>query len=162
MKNFLSFLLVLLLIAVIAVGAAVAYVYLAHFAPGAAEFRFIAPTADITDIEVISVTKLEGNLLELKPISSVDNTEEFLAEFSSLECMKGVSIEHISEIVSFTSLDAIKVTYADGRYEVITAYGNLDSSMFEPDLTPVELIEKEYFFFDADDFGVLIDKYSEE
>lgn len=162
MKKFLSVILILLLVAVIAVVGAAAYVYFTYLAPGPSEFRFIAPTADITAIEVISVTKLDGNQLELKPISAIDNTEEFLADFSSLECMKGISVEFIDEISLLTTFEAIRVTYADGSYEVITAYGNLDSSIFDPDLTPMELIEKEYFFFDAEEFGALIDKYSAE
>ena len=162
MKKFILILVVVFSLFVIGVGAAGAYVYYTYLVPQPAEFEFLAPITDSTEIEVISVTNLSNGNLELNPISKITDTDAFLADFAALECTKGLSAERIEAAESLKSFKAIRITYADGSYEVITAYGNLDSSLFSPDITFDELIKKDYYFFDLAEFEALIDKYHAE
>ena len=162
MKKIIISLIVIFVLLVIGVGAAGTYAYYTYFLPRPAEFEFLAPITESTQIEVVSVTNLYGDSYELKPLSKIADTEAFLADFSALECTKGLSAESIEAAESLKSFKAIRITYADGSYEVITAYGNLDSSLFSPDITFDELIKKDYYFFDLAEFEALIDKYHAE
>ena len=162
MKKFIVALVVIFNLLVIGVAAAGAYVYYTRFLPQPAEFEFLAPITDSTEIEVISVTYLPEDSLELKSLSRIEDTDAFLADFSALECTKGLSGEHLQAVETIKSVKAIKITYADGSYEIITAYWNLDSSLLTPDATIDEIIKKDYYFFDPAEFEALIDKYYAE
>jgi hypothetical protein len=141
---------------------AAAYLGGIFLAPRPAEFQFAAPTEEIVELDIISITRLDGNLLELKLISEVEDKEAFLSELFELECATGVSVEAIGAISSFTSLRAIMATYSDGRYEIITAYGNLDSDALCEDAGLDMLIGRDYYFFEPQRFDALTEKYSHE
>jgi hypothetical protein len=150
-----------LAISVLLINAAV-YLGGIFLAPRPAEFRFVAPAEEIVEIDIISITRLEGNLLELKLISEVEDKEVFLSELFELECATGVSVEAIGAISSFSSLRAIMATYSDGRYEIVTAYGNLDSDALREDAGLDMLIGRDYYFFEPERFDALTEKYSHE
>ena len=160
MKKLILFILVLLLAIVVAVVGVSAYIYFNYLVPKPAEFEFSAPVTDITKIEVISVTKSENGNYDITPLSDVGDTAAFLADFGALECTSGLSIEVVDEVSAMTSFSAIRITYASGSYEVITAYGNLDSSLISEETTPEMLLENEYYFFNSAEFDALINKYS--
>lgn len=160
MKRLMRVILSLVLTVVLTVVGTVVYVYFNYFVPVSAEYEFSAPITDTTRIEIMIVTRLDGDNLELRTVSEIEDTEAFLDDFSALECSRGISLDVIDEASAMTSFDAIRITYDDGSYEVITAYGNLDSSFLSSDITEDELLEKEYYIFDPSEFGSLIEKYS--
>ncbi len=154
------FVLVLLIVVVLA-GAALFGFYQLYLKPQPADFEFSQTVDDSTIVEIIQVKKVSDTELSLIPLQEIKNTDEFFEDFNSLECTSGVSIEALSTFANLDSLDAIKITYADGNFDVITPYGNIDSTVFTPDITLETLMNEKYFFFDPTEFGALIDKYTE-
>ena len=153
-------LLVLIILATLAVGLLYG-AYELYIKPKPADFEFSQTVDESTTVEIIRVNKVSDTELELVPLKAVTDTDAFLKDFGELECTVGISFEALATFGELESLDAIKITYADGNFDVITPYGNIDSTIFTPDVTLEMLLNERYFFFDADEFGALIDKYSE-
>ncbi len=160
-KFYITVLTVFLIVVVLVVGALglVLGLYEFHLKPEPAEFEFSGEVENIKAAEVIRVNKLGDNQLELVPLKAIDDVESFLIEFRALQCYTGLSLDTVQAIISLESVDAIRITYSDDNYEVITPYGNIDSKIFTPDFTPDMLLEEEFFFFNAEEFGELIEKY---
>ena len=165
MKKFYTTVLTVFLILVVLVVGALGLLlglYEFHLKPEPAEFEFSGEVENITTAEVIRVNKLGDNQLELVPLKEIDDVESFLLEFRALQCYTGLSLDTVQAIASLESIEAIRITYSDDSYEVITPYGNINSKIFTPDFTPDMLLEEEFFFFNAEEFSELIDKYTIE
>ena len=152
---------VISLVIVLGVLAVAAFgVYQTYLKPEPAEFEFANDVSDISTVEVVQVNKIDDDNLEVVPVTPISDIDGFLAEFRALECTQGMSVQALANFSRLDSFEAIKITYADESFEVITPYGNIDSTVFTPDLTMDTLLNEDFFFFDAEEFGNLLNKYS--
>ena len=150
---------ILFILALIA-GAVIYAIYNLYLKPTPAVFEFSGEVDSQTSIEVIRLTKLSDTELEIIPIAKITDTDQFFRDFSELDCTVGVSVHALSAFANLESIDGIRVTYSDGSFEVITAYGNIKSSLHAPEITLKALLTEKYYFFDSLEFDNLIAKYS--
>ena len=165
MKKFFTMILVaflLLVLLIVGVFGLLFGLYEFHMKPEPSEFEFSREVESITTAEVVRVNKLADDQFELVPLKTIDDVEGFLIEFRALQCYKGLSPEALQSITSLDSFDAIRITYSDDSYEVITPYINIDSDILTPEYTPDMLLNEDFFLFNADEFYELIDKYTVE
>ena len=165
MKKLYTFVLVTFLVLVIIVGilAAAAFgFYHMYLKPKPAEFEYSQDVSAIDRIEIVQIKQLGDDNFEFIPVTAIDDADVFLSDFEKLECAKGMSIESFLKLADIDGLSAIMITYSDKSFDVITPYGNIDSTIFSPDLTIDTLLNKEFFFFDRNEFDGLIEKYSEK
>ncbi len=163
MRTLLKFFAVLLVLITLLVGSlaalAIGY-YESYLKPVPADFEFSRPIESITEIGLIKVKIVSDEEINLVPIATVIDTEGFISDLSELSCMKGLSLDGIAKLGELTEVDAIKINYSDGTYEVITAYGNLNSEIFSENITPEDIFYGDYYIFGEAEFSELLDKYS--
>lgn len=163
MKKIYTFVLVTFLILVIIagiLGAAAFGFYHFYIKPQPSEFEYSQDVSAIKSIQIVQVEKVGDDRFEFIPTALVEDIDSFLADFEGLECTKGLSIGALIKLSDIDGLSAIMITYSDDNFDVITPYGNIDSTVFTPDVTLNTILNEEFFFFDAEEFGKLLNKYS--
>lgn len=150
----LKFVFMLILLLVVVAGSLLAMAT-SYFAPEPAEYEFAAEVGEISSVQIVNATLIEGGV-DTDVVAEIEDVEAFLAEFEALECNKGLSMASLPKIAKLESVEAILITYSDGTFEVISAYGNIDSGL---ELNQEMLLQQEIFIFDEAEFAALLAKY---
>ena len=162
MKKLYTILLVIFLILVIAVGAVAALAfgfYHMYLKPQPAQFEYSQDISAIKSVNIVQVEKVGEDKFNFIPVTEIKDVDVFLTDFEKLECTKGLSIETFSKLADIDGLSAIMITYSDDNFDVITPYGNIDSTIFTPDITLDTVLNEKFFFFDRNEFDGFIKKY---
>ena len=163
MKRFLATVVLLIIALAVMLGALAMAIYVHVTTPRPLEAYNYASSVDtITAIDIAEVSDTNGDTATLTRTQSVTDIDAFIADFEKLQCSSGIN--PASNLLSGLpkGLRAIKFTYADGTEEIITAIGNLDSSLLSSDFSPEMILSKEWCFFDEEEFNALLDKYLDE
>ena len=150
----LKFVFMLILLLVVVAGSLLAMAT-SYFAPEPAEYEFAAEVDGITSVQIVNAKLIEGGV-DTEVICEIDDVDAFLADFGALECNKGLSLTSLAKISELESMEAILITYSDGTFEVISAYGNINSGL---ELSKEALLQQQIFIFDEAEFSALLAKY---
>ncbi len=137
-------------------------IYKLYLRPVSANFEFARDESTLASIEIVDIKKGADDKFEFTTAKAITDKESFLKDFTALSATKGFSPHALLGFPKIDGLQAIKFTYADESFEIITPYGNIDSAIFTPDIDIKTLINREYYMFDKTAFDSLISKYSAE
>ncbi len=149
--------LALILVAVLGIGAYV--IYQKYLAPVPAELELSQSVDSIANLQIVTVKGLTTGTPEYIPVAAVSDVDAFLADFGGLDCYEGMVLSTIARLGELDNLSGIQIIYSDGTVEVITAYGNVNSTLFSPDTGITDLLGERFYFFTETDFNALLDKY---
>ncbi len=135
-------------------------IYQVYMKPKPVDFEFSQSAENITNVEIVKVTDIKARKPQYTTIATVSDVENFLKDFESLKCEKGLPVRLITDFNKVDSLTGIKITYSDESIEVITSYGNITSDLFTSDLKPDDLFTQKFYLFTESEFAALIKKYN--
>ena len=161
MKKFLAMLVILIIVLTVMAGALAMGIFIHITTPKPLEsYPYTQQTGNITAIDIAVVSDTSSGDAVLTRAQAVEDIDAFLADFAALECTAGINLDKNLLSGMTEGLRAIKITYSDDSFEIITAIGNLDSSIVDSGFTPDKLLSREWCYFDEAEFNALLDKYT--